>query len=209
MTQPFLSSGGLESDKCAALLLTSIAEIASKEFDINCKALEERDANTHALFEERVRKISIDFGYLSESRPKPVNTGHLKYSHKVRNRKAVTHGRKVLQNNCNDTDWHAIVSDSSLPNSPMIMPSQPDTNTNTVLTGLSSLVSETPGCSKPLRERRSSFNSKESPRLTSTQPSMKSIKISEACGIKSKTILRRKFSWKHYPEVRIFHTLLV
>ena len=173
------------SDRSAALLLTSIAEIASKEIDVNRNALDERDAGTHAIFQARVRKISFDVhpAVNSVDRNQDLQQKPSFYAK----------GCTKEKNSLPVVDWHAIVSDSSQPNSPILTSKKPKEFSSKVQLILSKAASQV-GARKSLKRGAvaSSMISGSGSRANHSNTSV----------APKKTILRKKFSWKNYPEVR-------
>ena len=178
------------SDKNAALLLASLAAIASKEIDVNSNALDERDESTHALFEARVRKISFDY-----EQPTGSITNRLKYSH--RNNGRVGTLEHPVKNNSVEDHWHAIVSDSSSPNTPVLSGKQPDYPTAKELDGIPTLAHDRSSQTSKGRDRNVLQNDSL---VTSHRENLDKLHP-EIFSRNTKTILRRKFSWKNYPEV--------
>ena len=184
------------SDKNAALLLASLAAIASKEIDVNSNALDERDETTHALFEAKVRKISIDYEHPTSSSSLTDKRPRLRYSHRSKGRVRGGFGSVyAVKNNSVEDDWYAIVSDSSLPNTPLL---QADLDSPTA-EDIDSIPSLTHGLSSQINKERENNFPKSDSNITKYAKVERSLRHEPAPV--TKTILRRKFSWKNYPEV--------
>jgi len=197
------------SDRSAALLLTSLTEIASKEIDRNCHALDDScgtPTTSHSSQIMRIRTISMD-------KPDDHASSDVKDSAIDLVRRAflgvggVRAKREILPKNNSDEPvvdgecWRAVVSDSSTPNSPLQLG-----------------VKCTPASSKKRKDMSSSSRSKQGPivRSSDRKRSCKSrggkqlaATSNEAAGMGTsvggtRTILRRKFSWKNYPELEAF-----
>eukprot|EP00814_Leptocylindrus_danicus_P019840 CAMPEP_0116032412 /NCGR_PEP_ID=MMETSP0321-20121206/18153_1 /TAXON_ID=163516 /ORGANISM="Leptocylindrus danicus var. danicus, Strain B650" /LENGTH=332 /DNA_ID=CAMNT_0003507841 /DNA_START=212 /DNA_END=1210 /DNA_ORIENTATION=- len=198
------------SDRSAALLLTSLTEIASKEIDRNCHALDDScgtPTTSHSSQTLRIRTISMD-------KPDDQASSHVEDSAIDLVRRAflgVGSGRakrEILPKNNSDEPVvvgdefrGAVVSDSSTPNSPLQLG-----------------VKCTPASSKKRKDMSSSSRSKQGPvvRSSDRKRSCKSrgrkplaATSNEAAGTGTsvggtRTILRRKFSWKNFPELEAF-----
>lgn len=199
------------SDRNAALLLTSLTEIASKEIDRNCHALDDCSSGTvttpHSTM-ARIRTISMD-------KPDDWTGSDVEGSAIGMVRRAFMLGvgsvsdRVIPPKNNSDEPvaggyWRAVVSDSSTPNSPLQIGAK---FKYTRASYSKKRKNSKQGPVVRSSDRKRSCKNRSGRQITATSDEVVGTTSTSVSG--TRTILRRKFSWKNYPEVRMIGCMMI